>query len=409
MDQQSDTAPLSSAQGTSAKAVRMSPDTLAVHAAREDLRQLGVGVPPINNCAFNPLPDVDIGGASYDALAAGVRLGNGQSPVYRRLWAPNAARLEQAVAVLDQNEDAVAFSTGMAAVNTLLKVVADTGNRHIVGVRPLYGGTDHTLARGTHGVEVTWATPTTVRSALRPDTGLILVETPANPSLDLVDLQELVRQANGVPLAVDNTFATAVLQSPARHGATMVITSATKFIGGHGDALGGVISTNMEWAAKLRAERAIAGNILSPAEAYTLHRGLQTMPIRVRAQQERAQRIADWLAAQPNVAQVHYPGLPGGDPHALVGEGRQMSGPGSVLAFAMRDGYHAAIRVAHSVHLITHAVSLGGVQSLIQHPAALTHRPVEAPAKPDGGLLRLSVGLEDAEDLIKDLEHALTE
>ncbi|MEW2078941.1 PLP-dependent aspartate aminotransferase family protein [Streptomyces sp. NPDC013433] len=399
--------PPTTVEQTPGQAARMSPDTLAVHAGRGGLRQLGAGVPPIDRGAFNPLPDVDVGGASYDSLAAGLALADGQVPVYRRLWGPNAARLEEAVAALDGTKDAVAFSTGMAAVNTLFKIVADTSKRHIVAVRPLYGGTDHTLARSPHGIEVTWSAPTMVHSALRRDSGLIFVETPANPSMDLIDLDELVRQADGVPVAVDNTFATPVLQAPARHGVTLVIASATKFIGGHGDALGGVISTTPEWAAKLRAERALAGNILSPDEAYMLHRGLQTMPVRVRAQQESARRIAEWLTEQAAVSRVLYPGLPGCDPQGLVGEGRQMAGPGSMLAFGMHGGYEAATRVAHSVRLITHAVSLGGVQSLIQHPAALTHRPVEDSAKPDGDLLRVSVGLEDAQDLISDLEQAV--
>ncbi|MGW2811115.1 trans-sulfuration enzyme family protein [Streptomyces sp. NPDC001450] len=386
----------------------MSADTLAVHAGRRRLRELGVGVPPIHRDAFTPLPDIDVGGDSYDSLGAGLALADGQVAVYRRLWGPNAARFEEAVAALDGMEDAAAFSTGMAAVNTLFKIVADSGKRHIVAVRPLYGGTDHTLARGPHGIEVTWSTPATVHSALRPDSGLVFVETPANPSLDLIDLEELVRQADGVPVAVDNTFATSVLQTPARHGVALVVTSATKFIGGHGDALGGVISTTQEWAAKLRAERALAGNILSPDEAYMLHRGLQTMPVRVRAQQESARLVAHWLAAHAGVSRVLYPGLPGRDPQGLVGAGRQMAGPGSMIAFGMRGGYEAATRVAHSVRLITHAVSLGGVQSLIQHPAAITHRPVENSAKPDDDLLRLSVGLEDAKDLVSDLDQAMS-
>jgi methionine-gamma-lyase len=242
-----------------------------------------------------------------------------------------------------------------------------------------------------------------VAAAVRPDTALVIVETPANPTLDLVDIAALARAAGDVPLLVDNTVATPVLQQPARHGAALVLHSATKSIGGHVDVLAGVVACDRDWAARLRQVRALTGAILHPLGGDLLHRGLQTLPLRVRAQQAGAEKLATWLARHPAVTRVHHPALH--DPAGLVG--RQMTGTGSLLSFEVRGGAPAAAAVAGACRLITHAVSLGGVDTLIQHPASLTHRPVAGDAKPDGGLLRLSVGLEDPEDLRADLEQAL--
>ena len=278
------------------------------------------------------------------------------------------------------------------------------GKKHVVAVRPLYGGSDHVLASGVLGTEVTFTTPEGVRAALRPDTGLVILETPANPSLELVDIARLAAAADGVPLLVDNTFASPVLQQPLSHGATLVLHSATKFLGGHGDAMGGVVATSPEWATRLRQVRAVTGGILTPWPAYLLHRGLATLPVRVRAQQATAQKVAAALAGHGLVRRVLYPGLPECDPQGLVGT--QMSGPGSLLAFELGSAEHAE-RIPSAVGMITHAVSLGGIDTLIQHPAGLTHRPVAAEAKPHAGLLRVSVGLEDPSDIVADLVQAI--
>jgi cystathionine gamma-synthase/methionine-gamma-lyase len=383
----------------------MERDTAAVHAGRDDRTELGIHVPPLDASSTYPLASVDSGGASYDQLAGGGRPRPGDSLVYQRLWNPNVARFERALADLEGAEDAVAFATGMAAVTASLLAAVAGGTPHVVAVRPLYGGTDHLLATGLLGTRVTWARADAIADAIEPDTGLVVIETPANPSLDLVDIARVVAQAGDVPVLVDNTFATPVLQQPLAHGAALSLHSATKFIGGHGDLMGGVVATSAEWAEQLRRVRAITGGLLSPQAALGLHRGLQTLPVRVRAQQESARRIAGWLSDQPEVARVHYPGLPGRDPEGLVG--RQMSGPGSIVSFTLRGGREAAAAVAEHCRLITHAVSLGGVDSLIQEAAALTHRPVADEAKPDSSLLRLSVGLEDPDDLIADLARAL--
>ena len=380
-------------------------DTAAVHAGRKDLAALGVHVPPIDLSTTYPLGEVEQAGASYESLAAGNQLVDGDSCVYQRLWNPTVARFEQALAELEGAADAVAFATGMAALSSCLLAAVAAGKPHVVAIRPLYGGSDHLLASGLLGTEVSWGTAQTAGALVRPDTGLVVVETPANPTLDLVDIAALRRQVGDVPVLVDNTFATPVLQRPLAHGAVLVLHSATKYLGGHGDAMGGVVATSTEHAAGLRQIRAVTGGLLHPTAAYTLHRGLQTLPTRIRAQQAGAEKVAGWLQGHPGIEDVLYPGLPGCDPHGLIG--RQQSGPGAVLAFTLADGYAGAVRVASACRLITHAVSLGGVDTLIQHPAALTHRPVAGEAQPAGALLRMSVGLEDPVDLIADLAAAL--
>ncbi|MGX7824437.1 trans-sulfuration enzyme family protein [Actinokineospora sp. 24-640] len=375
--------------------------TLAVHAGRDDLAGLGVHVPPIDLSTTNPVPDVASGAAAYDALASGGLPPADGGLVYQRLWNPTVARFETALARLEDTDEAVAFSSGMAALTACLLAATAEGTPHVVAVRPLYGGSDHLLASGLLGTQVTWATADEVAEAVRPDTGLVLLETPANPTLELVDIAAVCAAAGRVPVIVDNTFATPVLQRPVEHGAALVLHSATKYLGGHGDVIGGVVATTADWAARLRRVRAVTGGLLHPLAAYLLHRGLQTLPVRVREQQRSAAALAEWLAGHPLVEQVHYPSGP------LVGT--QMSGPGAMIAFTVAGGADAAARTVEHVRLITHAVSLGGVDTLIQHPASLTHRPVAETAKPAAGVLRMSVGLEDEHDLRADLEASLKE
>ena len=379
-------------------------DSVAVHAGRNGLTEQGVHAVPIDLSTTAPLPSVHDGGQAYEHMATGGAHLEGQSTVYQRLWNPTVARFEDGVAVLEGAPEAVAFATGMAALSAVLLATVAAGKKHVVAVRPLYGGSDHLLASGVLGTDVTFTTPEGVRAALRPDTGLVIVETPANPSLELVDIAKLAADADGVPLLVDNTFASPVLQQPLSHGATLALHSATKFLGGHGDAMGGVVAASPEWTTRLRQVRAVTGGILTPWPAYLLHRGLATLPVRVRAQQASAHKVAAALAGHGLVAAVHYPGLPECDPLGLVGT--QMSGPGSLLAFELSSAEHAE-RIPAAVRMITHAVSLGGIDTLIQHPAGLTHRPVAAEAKPHARLLRLSVGLEDAADIVADLVQAI--
>ncbi|GID98068.1 trans-sulfuration enzyme family protein [Amorphoplanes digitatis] len=383
----------------------MHSDSVAVHAGREDLTALGVHALPLDLSSTNPLPDILRGGESYESMATGGYPLPDGGAVYARLWNPTVARFESALARLERADTAVAFGSGMAAMTAaILAHTTMIGRRHVVAVRPLYGGTDHLLATGLLGAEVTFCEEAGVAGAVRPDTGLVILETPANPTLDLVDIAAVVAQAGTVPVLVDNTFATPVLQNPVTLGAAMALHSATKYLGGHGDVVAGVIACGEETASRLRQVRAVTGGLLHPLGAYLLHRGLTTLPIRVRAQQDNAVRIAEWLAEHPAVERVFYPGLDG-DPRGLLN--RQMRGTGAMISLALRDGFEAAGRITARTRLFTHAVSLGGVDSLIQHPAALTHRPVAPEARPSAGVVRLSIGLEHVDDLVEDLDQAL--
>lgn len=381
-------------------------DTLATHAGRSDFQGLGVHAPPIDLSSTYPFLDLDQATASLDAFAAGAA--TAATPIYGRLHNPTVARFETALAALEGAEQAVAFASGMAAITAVL-LAASARGRHVVAVRPLYGGTDHLLASGTLGLEVTFVAAREIASAMRSDTALVWIETPGNPTLSMVDIADAVRQAGTVPVAVDSTFATPVLQRPIDLGATYSLHSATKFLSGHGDVIGGVVACHEPAAAGLRQVRILTGAVLHPWAAYLLHRSLPTLPLRVRRAQETASLLATWLVAHPCVRRVLYPGLPGGDPQTLLG--RQMSGPGAILAFEVEGGAEAARQLLRHVQLATPAVSLGSTDTLIEHPAGLTHRLVDPAAlSAEGispGLLRLSVGLEDPADLWRDLESAL--
>lgn len=358
--------------------------------------------------------------ASMDHLLEGGA--DAPNPVYARLHNPTVAGFECALAALEHADAAVAFATGMAAISATVMVASSSecGARraHVVAVRPVYGGTDHLLTSGLLGTEVTWCDAADVGAALRPDTGLVLLETPANPTLAMVDIAGVVEQVrhavaglgHSVPVAVDSTFATPILQTPLTLGADLVIHSATKFLGGHGDAMGGIVACSEAWAKRLRQLRMMTGGVLHPLAGYLLHRGLQTLPIRVRAQQESARVLADRLAAHPGVTSVYFPGLHGDREEVRLLESQQ-SGPGSVLAFRVTGGPKTARCVLEGLGLITRAVSLGSVDTLIQAPAHLTHRVVAPGDRTEAGipddLLRLSVGLEAVDDLWADLDQSI--
>lgn len=354
---------------------------------------------------------------SMDSLLEGAH--DAPNPVYARLHNPTVARFEDALAQLEGADAAVAFSSGMAATSALLIATSATESMrrpHVVAVRPVYGGTDHLLSTGLLGTEVSWVDAEEVGEAIRPDTGLVFIETPANPTLELLDIEAVARQVKAArlhvgasaALAVDSTFATPILQNPTAQGADLVLHSATKFLGGHGDVMGGIIACSEEWAARLRQVRMVTGGLLHPLGGYLLHRGLQTLPVRVRQQQANAIKLAERLAAHVAVTSVHFPGYTEGDAELV---GRQMRGPGSVLSFCVRGGTSTAAAIVEQLRLITPAVSLGSVDTLIQAPALLTHRVVEAEDRTGSGvsdnLLRLSVGLENVEDLWADLDQAL--
>jgi len=391
----------------------MSPDTAsptpsstqAVHAGRADLRNLGVHAPPLDLSTTYPFQDLDEAAESLDALAHGTA--EADESVYARLHNPTVARCERAVADLEDADHCVAFGSGMAAITATLLAAGGAGG-HVVAVRPCYGTTDHLLSNDLLGIDITWTAPDDIGDARRTDTILVFVETPANPTLTLVDLAAAREQAGSVPMLVDSTFAPPVLQRPLDHGATFSLHSATKFLGGHGDVVGGVVSTDdAEWAEQLRQVRVMTGALLHPLAAYLIQRSLPTLPARVERAQATAQVLADRLNNHPVPSTVHYPGL--NDPPLL---GSQMTGAGTMISFDVGD-YEVARSLLQHTDCITPAVSLGAVDSLIQHPASLTHGVVEDEALDRGGvtpgLLRLSVGLEDPEDLWADLETAFDE
>ncbi|MFJ8659438.1 trans-sulfuration enzyme family protein [Streptomyces sp. NPDC093795] len=365
--------------------------TEAVHAGRDDLASLGLHAPPIDLSTTYPSYDARAEAARIDEFATtGARLDG--PPVYARLDNPTVARFEEALARLEGTESAVAFASGMAALTAVLLARASQGLRHVVAVRPLYGCSDHLLDAGLLGTEVTWTDPASVAAAIRPDTGLVMVESPANPTLAEADIRALAHSCGSVPLLVDNTFATPVLQRPVEQGARLVLHSATKYLGGHGDVMGGIVACDEEFARTLRQVRFATGGVLHPLAGYLLLRGLSTLPVRVRAASATAAELVRRLATDPRIARVHYPRI-----------------GGAMIAFEVYGDPHDVIA---GVRLITPAVSLGSVDTLIQHPASISHRIVAEGDRRSAGvsdrLLRMSVGLEDVEDLWRDLTEALS-
>ena len=394
----------------------LSPDTRAVHAGRQDLRALGVHALPIDLSTTYPFESLDAAVGSLDAMMAGGAPTDG-GPVYSRLWNPTVARFESGVAELEGADASVAFASGMAALTAALLAARRhaqdgglSGPGHVVGVKPIYGTTDKLLSSGLLGFDVSWTDEAGVAAALRPDTVLVCIETPVNPTLDLVDIAAVVKAAGTVPVCVDSTFATPVLQQPLALGAALVMHSATKFIGGHGDVLAGVVAGSGPWPAALRAVRILTGANLDPHAAYLAHRGLSTLPLRVRRAEATATVLAERLDAHPLASRVYHPSRPGRDPRGLVGT--QQSGPGAMLSVELSDAdgpsFALAAGVLSALRLATPAVSLGSVDTLVQHPAGLTQRVASGAAGAiTPGLLRLSVGLEDADDLWADIEQAL--
>ena len=401
-------------------------DSLAVHAGRDDLRALGVHAPPIDLSTTYPFESLGAAVGSLDAMMAGGGPTADGGAVYSRLHAPTVARFEAGLAALEATEASVAFASGMAALTAVVLAMAapqagGEAKRHVVGVRPMYGTTDKLLSSGLLGTTVTWTDEAGVAAAIRPDTGLVCIETPVNPTLDLVDIAAVVAaaggpaEAGGVPVMVDSTFASPIVQQPARLGAAFVMHSGTKFIGGHGDVLAGVVACSEALAARLRVVRILTGASLHPLAAYLLHRGLPTLPLRVRQAQATATDLAARLDAHARVGRVYHPSRPGRDPRGLVGT--QMTGPGAMLAFeilgpdgtASGDGaFRAADAFLQALRLATPAVSLGSTDTLAQHPAGLTQRvQTGAAGAITEGLIRVSVGLEHADDLWADLDQAL--
>ena len=336
---------------------------------------------------------------------------------YARTQNPTRMAYERCVADLEGGQAGFAFASGMAASATLLDCL-DRG-AHVVAVDDLYGGTwrlFEQVRRRTAGLEFTFvdlAEPGALEGAIRPETRMIWIETPTNPLLKLVDLGAVAKVARerGIWTVMDNTFATPWAQRPLEHGFDLVVHSATKFLNGHSDIVGGVVvvGENAELAERVAFLQNAVGAIAGPFDSFLALRGLKTLALRMERHCENAARIAAWLEAHPKIERVYYPGLESHSQHALAK--RQMQGFGGIVTALIEGGLAGARRFLERCQLFALAESLGGVESLIEHPAIMTHASLPPEVRAGLGisdnLVRLSVGVEDADDLIADLANAL--
>lgn len=341
--------------------------------------------------------------------------GGNDGYIYTRLGNPTIHALEECVAQLEGGFAGIATSSGMGAVSAVYMALLDQG-AHMVSTASVYGPSrglveKHLSRFGVTASFVDTTDPENVRRAMQPNTRLLYVETPSNPAMQVTDLRAMadIARAHGCVLVVDNTFASPYLQQPLQLGADVVLHSVTKFINGHADIVGGIIVTRTEeMYRRIRPLMVAIGSNMDPHQAYMVLRGVKTLGIRVERAQQVAIEVARWLEARPEVAWVRYIGLPSHPQHELAK--RQMSGFGSMISFELHGGIEAGAAVMDHVKLATLAVSLGGVESLIEHPASMTHAGMSRESRLEAGitdgLVRYSVGIENAEDLIADLEQA---
>lgn len=343
--------------------------------------------------------------------------GESDGYIYTRLGNPTVRALEDAMATLEGGRGGIAVASGMAAVTTVYMSFLSTG-AHIVSTDAVYGASRGVLEKhfSRFGVQASFVDTSNlskVEAALRPNTKLLFLETPANPTITLTDIAACAAlcRERGIRLVVDNTFCSPYLQRPLELGADIVLHSVTKFINGHADVVGGVI------VAKDAADHALMYNVMTsmgpsmdPHQAFLVSRGLKTLALRLERAQANAMVIAEHLEKHPAVAWVRYPGLTSHPQYELAR--KQQSGPGAMISFGLKGGFEAGRILMDNVHLAVLAVSLGGVETLIQHPASMTHAKVCAEAKLLAGisddLVRYSVGIEAVEDLIADLDQALS-
>ena len=332
---------------------------------------------------------------------------------YSRSANPTRTALEQSLASLENGARGLAFASGLAAEDTLLRAACRPGD-HVVLPNDAYGGTYRLIARvcANWGLEFTPAPLgdlDAVRAALRPETKLVWCETPTNPLLGIADIAALAELAHGhgAKLVVDNTFASPYLQQPLALGADVVVHSTTKYMGGHSDVVGGaLVAADRDFGDELAFHQNAMGAVAGPFDAWLVLRGIKTLGVRMDRHCANAERVVDLLTGHPAVSEVLYPGLPEHPNHDVAA--RQMSGFGGMVSFRLRGGEEAALKVCGLVDVFTLGESLGGVESLIEHPGRMTHASVagsvlEVPAD----LVRLSVGIEDADDLVADLTAAL--
>ena len=336
--------------------------------------------------------------------------------IYTRLGNPTITALERQMAELEGGFAGIATSSGMGAVSTVYMALLDQGT-HLVGTASVYGPSrllaEKHLSR--FGVESSWIDTTNlenIRRAMRPTTRIVYTESVANPTMDVTDIRGAadIAHAHGALLVVDNTFCSPYLHRPFEFGADVVLHSVTKFLNGHADVVGGIVVARDESPyRKLRPMMTTRGCNMDPHQAYLVLRGLKTLSLRIERAQQNAQTIASWLEHQPQVEWVRYVGLPSHPQHDLAK--RQMSGFGAMIAFGLTGGLAAGRTVMDNVRLATLAVSLGGVETLIEHPASMTHAGMSREHREESGisdgLVRLAVGVEHVDDLIADLGQAL--
>ena len=338
--------------------------------------------------------------------------------IYTRLGNPTTTVLEDKIAALEEGEAAVATSSGMGAISSTLWTVLKAGD-HIVTDKTLYGCTFALMCHGLtrFGIDVTFVDTSNldeVKNAMKENTRVVYLETPANPNLKIVDIEALAKLAHTNPntlVIVDNTFATPYMQKPLTLGADVVVHSVTKYINGHGDVIAGLVITNKALADQIRfvGLKDMTGAVLGPQDAYYIIRGMKTFEIRMERHCKNARKVVEFLNNHPKIERVYYPGLETHPGYEIAK--KQMKDFGAMISFELKGGFEAGKTLLNSLKLCSLAVSLGDTETLIQHPASMTHSPYtkeerEAAGITDG-LVRLSVGLENVEDIIADLEQGL--
>jgi cystathionine gamma-synthase len=373
-------------------------DTLAIHAGQDPEPVTGAVVPPI------------FATSTYQQEAVGAPRHGYE---YSRTANPTRAALEQCLAALEAGRRGLAFASGLAAEDTLLRAVCGPGD-HVVIPNDAYGGTYRLFARVAERWGLRWTAaplhdPDAAAAALTDRTRLVWVETPTNPLLGIADIAALADLAHraGARLVVDNTFASPYLQRPLELGADVVVHSTTKYCGGHSDVVGGALVVRDEGLGQeLAYHQNAMGGVAGPFDAWLTLRGLKTLAVRMERHCDNAERVAEFLAAQPQLTQVLYPGLPDHQGHAIAA--RQMRRFGGMVSFRVRAGEEAAVAICNGARLFVLGESLGGVESLIEHPGRMTHASASgSPLEVPGDLIRLSVGIESVDDLLADLTQAL--
>ena len=355
----------------------------------------------------------------FSSAEQGAKRFSGEEPgyIYTRLGNPTTAALQEAVAILEKGTDALATASGMAAVSTIYMTFLDSGS-HMIASDAIYGPSRVVIDKefSRFGVEFDFVDTSDineVKKALKSNTKLIFIETPANPTIKLTDIKACadIAHSNGAIVAVDNTFMSPILQNPFDFGADIVMHSMTKYINGHTDVVGGILVFNDE-SLLIRTRKVLLnlGGTIDPHQAWLVLRGLRTLSLRVMKAQENAQIIAEYLENHPKVKWVRYPGLLSHPHHELAK--KQMLGFGSMISFEVKGGVEGGRTVMNNVEIATLAVSLGGYETLIQHPASMTHSAMNKQDKIDAGitdgLVRISIGCEDVQDIQDDLENSLS-